>query len=47
MLRTVLVAAVALGLSACTQETQNEIGHAFRTGPVPTAFWRSTPAGNW
>ena len=26
MLRTILIAAVAPGLCACTQETQNEIG---------------------
>lgn len=28
MLRYVLVVAIALGLAACTQETQNEIGRA-------------------
>ncbi len=30
MLRTILIAAVALGLVACTQETQNEIGHSIQ-----------------
>ena len=37
MLRSVLVVAIALGLAACTQETQNEIGRAVQ-------FWSGDTA---